>query len=299
MNPEKLGSTLFSVGDIYKRVKPFKARISGTGKKLYFAKVDVQAAFDTIPQAAVVGLLDSIPQQRQYRVSTYLEVAPNLGSQAGDTSKSKPIKRWPTAATSVRDNSTLLELLEAGRAGTKRNTVFVDRWKKYYETNELLQLVASHIQQNLVKIGKKFYRQKEGIPQGSILSSTLCNYFYADLEIHVLPFLNSEDSLLLRLIDDFLLITIDKQKAVRFVETMHRGVPEYGVTVNPRKTLVNFDLKINGEPVSKLDANQSFPYCGTTIDCKTLDISRNQEKERDTSKKSDYVCFQVTMTNTT
>ncbi|XXG94534.1 hypothetical protein Hte_000791 [Hypoxylon texense] len=282
VNPEKLGSTMFSVGDIYKRVKPFKARISESGKELYFAKLDVQSAFDTIPQAAVVGLLDSIPQQRQYRVSTYLEVAPNLGSQAGDLSKSKPIKRWPTAATSVRDTSTLMELLESGRADTKRNTVFVDRWKKYYETNELLQLVASHIQQNLVKIGKKFYRQKEGIPQGSILSSTLCNYFYADLEIHVLPFLNSEDSLLLRLIDDFLLITTDRQKAVRFVETMHRGVPEYGVAVNPRKTLVNFDLKIKGEPVTKLDANQNFPYCGTTINCKTLDISRNQEKGPDT-----------------
>lgn len=275
---------MFSVGDIYKRVKPFKARIGDSGRKFYFAKVDVQSAFDTIPQAAVVGLLDSIPQQRQYRVSTYLEVAPNLGSQAGDLSKSKPIKRWPAAATSSRDSSTLLELLESGKAGTKRNTVFVDRWKKYHETNELLQLVASHIQQNLIKIGKKFYRQKEGIPQGSILSSTLCNYFYADLEIHVLPFLNSEDCLLLRLIDDFLLITTDKGKAARFVDTMHRGVPEYGVDVNPRKTLVNFDLKINGELVTKLDDGKGFPYCGTSIDCKTLDISRSQEKERDTSE---------------
>lgn len=272
---------MFSVGDIYKRVKPFKAKISKPGIEFYFAKVDVQSAFDTIPQAAIVSLLDSIPQERQYRVSTYVEVASNL---AGDLSKSMPVKRWPSAATSSRDSSTLLQLLDSGRAGTKRNTVFVDRWKKYYETDELLQLVGTHIQQNLVKIGKKFYRQREGIPQGSVLSSTLCNYFYADLEIHVLPFLDCEDCLLLRLIDDFLLITTDRRKAARFVETMHRGVPEYGVTVNPRKTLVNFDLKISGEPVSKLDAGQGFPFCGTAIDCKTLDISRSRETERDTSQ---------------
>ena len=110
----------------------------------------------------------------------------------------------------------------------------------------------------------------------------LCNYFYADLETHVLQFLNSEDCLLLRLIDDFLLISTDKRKAIRFVEIMHRGVPEYGVTVNARKTLVNFDLNMNGEPVAKVNADQRFPYCGTTIDCKTLDISRNREKEPDT-----------------
>ncbi|KAK6954528.1 hypothetical protein Daesc_004495 [Daldinia eschscholtzii] len=278
-NPQKLGATMFSVGDIYKRVKPFKSRIFSPGVDLYFAKVDVQSAFDTIPQAAIVSLLASIPQQRNYQVSTYAEIASNLISQAGIKTKAKPVKRWPSAAISDRDSSTFMQHLESMWATTNRNTVFVDRWKKYYDTSELLQLVASHIQQNLVKIGKKFYRQRQGIPQGSILSSTLCNYFYADLEVHVLSFLDSEDCLLLRLIDDFLLITLDKQKAIRFVETMHQGVPEYGVVVNSRKTLVNFDMKFDGEPIPKLNPGQRFPYCGSTIDCKTLDISRNRETE--------------------
>lgn len=272
------------MGDIYRRVKPFKSRIGKPDVKFYFAKVDVQSAFDTIPQAAIVSLLDSIPQQRRYKVATYLEVAPNLASQGDEMAKLKPVKRWPSTAMRESDNTTLLQQLESGKAATKKNTVFVDRWKKYYDTGELLQLVAEHIQQNLVKIGKKYYRQKQGIPQGSILSSTLCNYFYADLEIHVLPFLNSDDSLLLRLIDDFLLITTDKQKAARFIETMHQGVPEYGVSVNPRKTLVNFDLEMNGERVAKVNAEQGFPYCGTTIDCKTLDISRNRENEQNTGR---------------
>ena len=156
--------------------------------------------------------------------------------------------------------------------------------KKDYEISELLRLVASHIQQNLVKIGKKFYRQKKGIPQGSVLSSTLCNYFYADLEVHVLSFLNSEDCLLLRLIDDFLLITTDKSKAARFVETMHRGVPEYGVAVNPRKTLVNFDLTIDQQPVPRVELGQGFPYCGTKINCETLDITRARDQVKASSR---------------
>jgi telomerase reverse transcriptase len=266
---------MFSVSDIYKRVKPFKSRMTVPPNRFYFAKVDVQSAFDTIPQAAIVGLLDSIPQQRRYRVSKYLEVRANHAvSGGGKDIEIRPVKRWPSVAIKNDDPSTFIQHLENGHIKTKRNGVFVDLYQKVYESSELLQLVASHVQQNLVKIGKKYYRQKNGIPQGSILSSILCNYFYADLELHILPFLGSDDCLLLRLIDDFLLITTDRSKAVRFVETVHRGVPEYGVTVNPRKSLVNFDLVIDGQKISKLDGGRGFPYCGTMIDTTTLDIAR-------------------------
>lgn len=276
-----MGSTIFSVGDIYKRIKPFKSRMS-LPTRLYFAKADVLSAFDTIPQAAIVGLLDSIPQQRHYRISKYLEVGPSLTAQgSAHISNSKPIKIWPSAALRNDDPVTFVQRLENQRNITKRNTVFTDGYQMQYETSELLELVASHIQQNLVKVGKKYYRQKKGIPQGSILSSTLCNYFYADLEAHVLPFLDSDDCLLLRLIDDFLLITTDKRKATRFIEVLHQGVPEYGVTVNPGKTLVNFDLVINEQQVSKLNANQLFPYCGTLIDTRTLNIVRPSNPGQD------------------
>ncbi|KAK8126658.1 RNA-directed DNA polymerase [Apiospora kogelbergensis] len=281
MNPAKLGATLFSVGDIYKRVKEFKSSIPRSAKPLYFAKVDVQAAFDTIPQSAIVDLLGSIPQQRSYRISKHAEISSDKLGGTKDfskTAKSKPTRKWLSTALRDRDNSTFLQHLESQQqqAAQKRNTVFIDSVvKKKYETSDLLQLVTSHIQQNLVKVSKKYYRQKKGIPQGSVLSSILCNYFYADLEMHVLKFLDADDCLLLRLIDDFLLITTDQNKAARFVETMHRGVPEYGVEVNPAKTLVNFDLEVNQTPVSKLEGNGShnsgdgFPYCGTLINSKT------------------------------
>jgi telomerase reverse transcriptase len=278
-----MGSTMFSVGDIYKRMKLFKSKMSALpASPFYFAKVDVQSAFDTIPQAAIVGLLNSIPQQCRYRILKYFEVGPGVASRShGQTSESKPLKKWPSVAIKDDDPSTFVQRLENGRDLTKRNVVFVDLYQKEHETSELLQLVASHIQQNLVKIGKKYYRQRQGIPQGSVLSSTLCNYFYADLEIHVLPFLNCDDCLLLRLIDDFLLVTTDKSKAIRFVKVLHQGVPEYGVMVNSEKSLVNFDLTINDHQIPKLDGGKGFPYCGTLIDTRTLDITRASNQDQD------------------
>lgn len=62
-----------------------------------------------------------------------------------------------------------------------------------------------------------------GIPQGSVLSTVLCNIFYADLERKKLPFLLDEEGLLLRLIDDFLFITMNREHAKSFLEQMHRG----------------------------------------------------------------------------
>jgi telomerase reverse transcriptase len=60
---------------------------------------------------------------------------------------------------------------------------------------------------------------------------------------------------------------------------MHLGVPEYGVTVNPAKTLVNFDLTISTCLVPKLPSSAlSFPYCGTLISTHTLDISRDRDR---------------------
>ncbi|KXJ95532.1 hypothetical protein Micbo1qcDRAFT_157509, partial [Microdochium bolleyi] len=60
---------------------------------------------------------------------------------------------------------------------------------------------------------------------------------------------------------------------------MHRGVPEYGVSVNPTKTLVNFKLAVDQREVPRLSPGELFPYCGTLIDCDNLNISRARDKD--------------------
>ena len=121
------------------------------------------------------------------------------------------------------------------------------------------------------------------------MSSFLCNYFYADLEAQHLGFLDSPDCLVMRLIDDFLVITLDKRKAIKFVETMHRGVPEYGVQVSREKTLVNFDMELADGAVARVREGAGFPYCGTKIDCQTLDITK--DRNRDETAGKDFGTF--------
>lgn len=266
---------MFSVGDIYKRIDRFKQLLGHNDEPLYFAKLDVQAAFDTIPQAAVIPLIRSVPTQGKYDMVKHVEMRPN---ESGILAKSKVMKRWHTSARAGADESTFLQLIARGAIHSKKDAVYVDRvYRKSHSTHDLLALIDSHIRDNLVKIGKKYYRQKNGIPQGSVISSMLCNYFYADLEKKELQFLAVEDCLLLRLIDDFLLITTDKNKASGFVRAMVRGMPQYGVSVSPGKTLVNFDMTMDGQPVPRVQEGcRAFPYCGIQIDCHNLDITKDR-----------------------
>lgn len=131
----------------------------------------------------------------------------------------------------------------------------------------------------LDKIGKKFFRQKSGIPQGSVLSTILCNFFYGDLERNKLPFVSASTGVLLRLIDDFLFITLNRGHAEQFLRVMHAGHPEYGAFVSAEKSLANFKVSVDGRKINQLVGTQEFPYCGNLIHTKTLGIRRDRVRK--------------------
>ncbi|CAG8973146.1 hypothetical protein HYALB_00008677 [Hymenoscyphus albidus] len=302
--PSLLGSTMFSTGDLYTRLKTFKSTLP-LNTPLYFVKVDVQAAFDTIPQSAILSLMSKIPTESSYRLAKHVEIKP----PDPDLGQTKPMKVWKTTAHAPRDQTSLIEDMDKGEYGMgRKNMVFVENIvSQKWETRSLVKLLKDHVQVNMVRIGKRYYRQKEGIPQGSVLSSLLCNYFYADLEAKHLSFLNEGqgESFLARMIDDFLLVTTSREKAKRFLDVMHGGdglasktnpsarqevvreggmstvEKEYGVKCHPGKSLVNFEVVSQGVKLKRVVNEKGFPYCGSVIDMKTLNVSRDKERRRD------------------
>ena len=83
---------------------------------------------------------------------------------------------------------------------------------------------------------------------------------------------NDEDSLLLRWVDDFLVLTPHRELADQFLRTMHAGIPDYGCYVNSAKTLVNFDaVNPDGMSVRRVRQDEKFPWCGFLFDQQTLE----------------------------
>ncbi|KAI4133400.1 MAG: hypothetical protein LQ341_006169, partial [Variospora aurantia] len=265
-HPASVGSALFSVGDIYPKLKAFRDKLRSTVKRippLYFAKVDVQSCFDTIPQQGAVKIMEHLASEQMYRIARHAQIKASDPRQNGKGAYAqvKPARKFIASAHAPLDFRSFDEMVEESSASKSKNTVFVDNvLRTSHKKQKLLDLLKDHVESNMVKVGKKFFRQKHGIPQGSVLSSLLCNCFYAKLEQEHLSFTENSNSLLLRLIDDFLFITTEKKAAVRFLQTMHDGIEEYGVCVNPIKSLASFDVDINGIKISRT-RHSSFPYC--------------------------------------
>lgn len=75
-----------------------------------------------------------------------------------------------------------------------------------------------------------------------------------------------DNTLLIRYVDDFIIISPDRQKVVDFVSLLQSGSPEFGISINPEKTRTNFNLE-SGAFVDEL-----FTWCGLRIHFETLDI---------------------------
>ncbi|THX60115.1 hypothetical protein D6D06_01489 [Aureobasidium pullulans] len=293
ITPAKLGSSMFSSDEMYQRLHRFRTQLQqseNADKPLYFAKVDVQSCFDSIPQKPLLKLLNDLISAEGYTITRYAQ-AKALGEcdQSKDQPKIVPKASWKWKGKArVTDQKELFSEHAQKEAEASLGTVFVDLEGKTHRSRAgILALLREHIERNIVQIGKKFYRQTTGIPQGSIVSSLLCNFFYAELESKVLAFLQDGESLLLRLIDDFLLISTNRDTATRFVQVMHRGLPEYGLRVKEDKSKVNFDVQVDGRDVSRLPAATNFPYCGNAINTINLNITRDEIRRQQNSGKKE------------
>jgi telomerase reverse transcriptase len=275
---------MFSIGDLYARIKAFKLDLKDKGLdewKLHFAKVDVRACFDSIPQKKLLKLMEGIMQESEYWMGKHAEIKPPDTRQydGNDQESVRPSRKFESVAKPPDDFATFEQTVEQDFAVGKSNTIFVDMVAPNVIQHQFAQdLLQEHVEQHIVKIGKRFYRQKKGIPQGSVLSTYLCNFFYGELESQYLRFVAGPGTLLLRLIDDFLLITVDSRRARRFVQVMHDSIEEFGVQVDTRKSLVNFEMAINGEKLARPLDSKLFPYCGVLINTTTLEISKDRNR---------------------
>lgn len=278
-------SDSFSLQTLGERLSDFKARSPNLPQEaIYFVKVDIQSAFDSIPQEKLLQIVDHIFKHDRYYGTHHAE------------GRYQKIARGPTKTHAAFRFTRSARGAGTGENGigppvcavdNKRHIVFSDVSRyKAIPSEYAKSLLQQHVQHNVIKLGRDLYRKTEGIAQGSILSNLLCTFFYNEFEIRTLGFLDDRRSVLLRIMDDFLLITLDRADALRFMLAMKAGDADYGIHVHPEKSLVNFDMVIDGVQVPKLTGSHKFPFCGLFIDTATLEISKNRVRRDNTISNS-------------
>ena len=178
-------------------------------------------------------------------------------------------------------------------------------------SKELYFNLNEHVKRNVLQLGSKFYLQNSGIPQGSVLSSLLCSFYYGHMDRNVIfPFLektcgpateyvsgkdnchdvsaapsSSENNvitsspkyMLLRFIDDFLFLSTSKQQAASFFSRLQRGFRDYNCYMNEGKFGMNFDIG----HISRLSSNRIYVgedgisflrWSGLLINCCSLEV---------------------------
>lgn len=278
-HPARLGGSIFSIGGLHQKLKDFKKMVLGA-EKVYFVKVDIRSCFDTIPQRGLLDTIDKIINHAQYRVTRYTEIKPCESVTVGSGKRCR--QRFANLARPTEDGAVLSESVAAEIVQGRDGRILMDSGnEKVWQHGQLMKLLKEHVQNNIVKIGKKHFKQTNGIPQGSVLSSILCSFFYSDFEMQHLGFLQSSQSMLVRLIDDFMVITTDKNQALRFLQVMIEGNQEYGISVNPDKTLANFEAQVGHQKIPRHHGRDGFPFCGMAIDTSILEVRKDwQRKDR-------------------
>ncbi|MED6133771.1 hypothetical protein PIB30_031322 [Stylosanthes scabra] len=195
--------------------------------------------------------------------------------------------------------------------------------RKNVRKNLLFSHLTEHVKHNVLQFDGKFFLQGVGIPQGGVLSSLLCSFYYGHLEQHVIfPFLkrvlesgsckennavntNGGDKvpspcyLLMRFIDDFLFISSSKKQAASFLSRVQRGFRAYNCYMNERKFGANFDVEhMSGSLLNKIyvgkDGGTSFiRWSGLLINSSTMEIQADYTRYLNNHLSSTLtVCWQ-------
>ncbi|KAJ8566502.1 hypothetical protein ON010_g6622 [Phytophthora cinnamomi] len=299
-----LGASVRNIDEIYKRLKPLfreisscprcedRRRASGDTPMAYCVSVDVERCFDTIRPRKLYQMLKKAIQEDEYLIRKHW-VGHQVAPTSADSDESLPF--FFKLERPACPSGELLGFDDLAGRSVKRNSMFVDGVIYDYLTKtKALQLLKEHLSANVVQIDGHDYVQRCGIPQGSVLSTTLCNLYYAHFERRVLrkrlpevcdPAVVAvsccQHEELCRYTDDFMYITTDLKRAQRFFDVMHEGNEEYGCFVNIDKSQANFNAADGEQHASVSSAQESdgcISWCGMLIDANNLQLYVNYEK---------------------
>uniref|UniRef100_A0A3Q1FNP9 Telomerase reverse transcriptase n=1 Tax=Acanthochromis polyacanthus TaxID=80966 RepID=A0A3Q1FNP9_9TELE len=275
--PSLLGSTVWGMSDIHRVLCSLAPAQKEKPQPLYFVKVDVSGAYESLPHDKLIEVIGQALSPVQDELVTIRRYA-KIWADSHEGLKRTFVRQADFLEDNIESTNMKGFLVSLQRRGKVHHAILVEQlFCSDIQGNEALQFFTQMLTGSVVKYGKKTYRQCRGIPQGSVVSSLLCCLCYGHME-NVLFKDTQKKGCLMRLIDDFLLITPDLNEAQTFLKVLMAGVPQYGLVVNPQKVVVNFEASesLGSCPdIRVLPPHCPFPWCGLLLDTHSLDVYKD------------------------
>ncbi|XP_034016740.1 telomerase reverse transcriptase isoform X2 [Thalassophryne amazonica] len=276
--PSLLGSTVWGMTDIHKALRSLALAQKGKPQPLYFVKADVSGAYESLPHDKLIEVIDQTVSPFRDKVFTVRRYA-KIWADAHEGLKKSFVQQAEFLEGNMDSVSMKGFAMSLQRQGKAHHSILIEQhFCSDYRGREALHFFTQMLTGSVVQFGKKTYRQHRGIPQGSVVSSLLCCLCYGHMENVLFKGIPGNKGCLMRLVDDFLLITPDQHQAQTFLMTLVAGVPEYGLVVNPQKVVVNFEVSGSDgacPDVQSLPPHCLFPWCGLLLDTHSLDVHKD------------------------
>ncbi|XP_038164972.1 telomerase reverse transcriptase isoform X2 [Cyprinodon tularosa] len=275
--PSLLGSTVWGMTDIHKVLSSLAPAQKEKPQPLYFVKVDVSGAYESLPHdklLEVIGQTLSPFQEELFTIRRYAKI----WADSHEGLKRAFVRQADFLEDSMGSTNMKGFLMSMEKSGKIHHAILVEQFSSDLRGRAASQFFTQMLTGSVVQYGKKTYRQCRGIPQGSVVSSLLCCLCYGHMENTLFRDITKSKGCLMRLVDDFLLITPDQHHAQTFLNTLLAGVPQYGLVVNPQKVVVNFQVSgsVDSCPgIRVLPPHYLFPWCGLLLDTHSLDVHKD------------------------
>lgn len=226
---------------------------------LYFIKFDVKECYDTLPQNEIKKVVMKMVNKNQVY---FMNSTPkcNLLSGVSGVKRDYVTIDEVTRDLDFNDNNNALPLLYSGGFATS------------LRGEEIISIVESQLEHSCTTLRGEWYSRKRGVFQGLHLSSLFCDLIYDRLVDEEFNFLDARESIVLRLADDFLVLSTNKDSIMKSRKLIENGFPNYGIRINKVKTF--FNVTDVGQDELGID---TFSFCGLQISIKDLSVLKQYD----------------------
>nr|CCC53620.1 putative telomerase reverse transcriptase [Trypanosoma vivax Y486] len=235
---------------------------------------DGARCFECLPQETIMKCVRRLISHEQYHMVRLTSIMA-LPRSGGDDVLTNSGGRWPRAECHrLQLGKRVVALPDSGlRAGVllgiPEGCVMYEETTTMSDSTLSGEVVRStlqhHLQTHFVVMGNRLYVQRLGITQGSAVASLLCDTLLESVVVSLCDILSEQEepSLVLRRMDDILVVTLSPVAALRCEDAIRSGWPEVGFICQMEK-LRNTARSGGGNLVQ---------WCGLLWDPQSLELS--------------------------